>query len=115
MRATIDHAGQEFELFCANCTLHGQGEFAGNIDLVVGATPKLSIDAIVERLGLKAVGVPQTLQVVGSAETPQGAELTFYSRQLEGMTAPPAGVEVHWRADDGMDSNLGRVTCEMGD
>jgi hypothetical protein len=94
--------------------LHSQGEYAGNIDLVLVAKPELPIETVVDCFGLNVTGAVEVLKAVGSENTALGVELTFYSRLLEGVTVPPAVVDAYWQPGDGVPVvRLGQLRCEV--
>lgn len=75
---------------------HESGEFAGNIDVVLGSSPMVAPAAVAAELRLRVPGQTDWLDTLGSGLEGRLIGLTYHDPKLEGVPAP-SGVELGTR------------------
>lgn len=65
MRTSLQHGGRSHELIFEEAVVHLEGEFGGNIDVVVTFDPPVSKRQLLPSLWLREPGESSLLDVVG--------------------------------------------------
>ena len=98
MKATLQFDQRIHQLGFSEATVHLQGEFGGNIDLTISATPKLPLQAVLDSLTLEIADEGVVLDVVGYREEADHIKLTFCSEHLRETQEAPKLVDAFWGA-----------------
>lgn len=96
MRTTFPIDGCKVSFTCQGALTYASGEFAGNVDLTIATDPRLDKAVVVRHLRLSLGDGSVETEVVGSAEGPDGVELTFYMPALLSMELLPASLRLRW-------------------
>lgn len=109
MNAQVETASGHAELEVKTCEVHTEGEFGGNLDVVVRMNP-LDKAALLKNLRLRVPGSTELLDVIadGAGKAADEVEFTFHTPTLIEAEIP-ASVTVLWVA--GGEKELGTIEC----
>ncbi len=113
MEATLDLKSQQFRFEFSEATVHLEGEFAGNIDVVLSSSPAIRWRDLHPALRLSVAGDAELLDVVGHLQVADRHEMTFLSEFIRESERTPASIRAYWGANQ--ETYLGSLTVVTAD
>lgn len=98
MEAKLRLQDQHFRLNFSEATVHLEGEFAGNIDLVLSCSPPLPWCDLQHALRLSVPGETQLLDILGYLQSAERYDLTFFSEATRDSERAPLSIDAYWRS-----------------
>jgi hypothetical protein len=111
LEVEVTVSGSSEPMRVSRCVLHVTGELAGNVDLVVAATPRVQ-NAARSDLRLDVADAPEALRAIADGQEEDGLGLTFHAAGLEGVEPPPTSFRLTWGRGG---QELGEVRCVVAE